>query len=101
MVLLNLSTCLLAMQKRFMCALGADRRLAMLGFRVAEQEDLLVGTCNVPWGGRTRPTRALALIYGVIIINKVSHANSDVSSGTAGPAGRRPLLIHIYRYRWP
>lgn len=60
------------MQKRFMNRLGADKQLALFGYRVGLAAAELSDREMVPWSSRDPTTQALALIYGVMHIHKVN-----------------------------
>lgn len=56
--------------------LGADKQLALFGYRVGLQAAELSDRENVPWSSRDPTTQALALIYGVMHIHKVRIAQA-------------------------
>lgn len=55
--------------------LGADKSLALFGYRVGLQAAELSDRENVPWSSRDPTTQALALIYGVMHIHKVGRCS--------------------------
>eukprot|EP00878_Enallax_costatus_P001359 GHUV01001508.1.p1 GENE.GHUV01001508.1~~GHUV01001508.1.p1 ORF type:complete len:394 (+),score=120.99 GHUV01001508.1:421-1602(+) len=66
--------------KRFMNRLGADKQLALFGYRVGLHSAELSDRENVPWSSRDPTTQALALIYGVMHIHKLKNVNLDLQA---------------------